>query len=106
MGSNRLCQMIRKTFLGGLSAVIVLTASAECAVPFVRLDPETALVGAKVERKPMPAKWGWQLDAPVRVSVRAETGERLSLVPYGCTRLRKTMFTRVSSGKDQADDGL
>lgn len=58
------------------------------------LDPATALVGAKVERKPMPAKWGWQLDAPVRVSVKAATGETLSLVPYGCTRLRKTMFSR------------
>ena len=59
-----------------------------------RLDPATALVGATVERRPMPAKWAWQLDAPVRVSVKAATGETLSLVPYGCTRLRKTMFAR------------
>ncbi len=58
------------------------------------LDPKSALVGAEVVRKPMPAKWGWQLDAPVSVKVKAASGETLSLVPYGCTRLRKTMFNR------------
>jgi len=31
----------------------------------------------------MPAKWNWPLDVPVRVSVKAWTGETLLLVPYG-----------------------
>ena len=66
-----------------------------------RLDPKTALVSAKVVRKPMPAKWKWPFDAPVRIKgVTAADGSQVDLIPYGCTRLRMTMFPEpvASSG--------
>lgn len=66
------------------------------------LDPNFALASAKVIRKPMPAKWDWPFDAPVRIEeVGAVDGTRITLIPYGCTRLRMTMFPvqAVSAGK-------
>jgi hypothetical protein len=68
--------------------------------------------GIKVQRKPMPAHWGWPLDAPVALTARAQafdwkptdaqalpdqpvTGtaaETIRLVPYGCTKFRISMF--------------
>ncbi|MDR1563094.1 MAG: glycoside hydrolase family 127 protein [Dysgonamonadaceae bacterium] len=67
----------------------------------------------EVERSPMPDVWRWQIDdAPVRLKVKAgefdwhpthvlplpaaevETGgdEYITLVPYGCTKFRISMF--------------
>jgi len=89
----------------------------------------------KVERRPMPDRWGWPLDSPLKLKVRARRfdwpavirkalptepvapgeasafqpnmvvthlperpvanggpSEEISLVPYGCTRFRVSMF--------------
>ena len=67
----------------------------------------------KVERLPMPARWSWQLDeAPVKLTVKAgtfnwqptewtpipetavavENEEEITLIPYGCTKFRISMF--------------
>jgi hypothetical protein len=66
----------------------------------------------RVERSPMPAHWDWPLAAPIRLAVPARafdwqptnaqalppgpvTGgraETISLVPYGCTKFRISMF--------------
>jgi hypothetical protein len=71
--------------------------------------------GIRVERKPMPGRWDWPLDAPVALTVRAQafdwkptdaqalpdnpvTGtaaETIRLVPYGCTKFRISMFPVV-----------
>ena len=65
-----------------------------------------------VERRPMPARWDWPLDAPIALRVPARafdwrpsdaqalpekpvTGtasETVRLVPYGCTKFRISMF--------------
>ena len=78
------------------------------------LDTDAAQgdVGITVERKPMPARWAWALDAPVVLNVPVQaidwnptddhalpdqpvTGtarETVRLVPYGCTKFRISMF--------------
>ena len=43
-------------------------------------------------RTPMPAKWDWPLAAPLRLKAKAADGSALELVPYGCTKLRISMF--------------
>ena len=71
------------------------------------LDPKTALASAKIVRKPMPAKWNWPFDAPVRIEgVTAADGAQVALIPYGCTRLRMTMFPEPagSSGGRLGDE--
>ncbi|MEI6390793.1 MAG: beta-L-arabinofuranosidase domain-containing protein [Verrucomicrobiota bacterium] len=67
-----------------------------------------------VERSAMPAKWDWQLAAPLKLRVNAfemawnpepkaprlpllptakgKSPERLTLIPYGCTKFRISMF--------------
>jgi hypothetical protein len=67
-----------------------------------------------VERSPMPAKWDWPLSAPLKLHAKAveiawnpdpkaprlpllpvttpKSQERLTLVPYGCTKFRISMF--------------
>ena len=40
----------------------------------------------------MPAVWDWPLDAPVKVIAKDTAGRPLELVPYGCTKLRVSMF--------------
>ena len=55
------------------------------------LDP-ASVPGAKVVRKPMPSVWDWPLDAPVKVVAKDSAGRPLELVPYGCTKLRVSMF--------------
>ena len=52
----------------------------------------TSVAGAEVVRKPMPKVWDWPLDAPVKIVARATDGSPLELVPYGCTKLRVSMF--------------
>ena len=56
------------------------------------LDSAKVLADAKVTRTAMPAVWSWQEDAPVKVTVKTSAGENLALVPYGCARLRVSMF--------------
>lgn len=53
-----------------------------------------------VERRPLPKVWSWQLDeAPVRLHVSAADGQPLTLVPYGCTKLRISAFGVEDRGK-------
>ncbi len=66
----------------------------------------------KIERKPMPAKWDWPLDAPLALHVPArsfdwrptetqalpgravegDATDTIRLIPYGCTKFRISMF--------------
>ena len=67
-----------------------------------------------VERRPMPAKWDWPLASPLKLRANAvaidwnpapkaprlpsepiakrEPAERITLIPYGCTKFRISMF--------------
>ena len=67
-----------------------------------------------VSRRPLPARWDWPLDAPLTLTVPAvacdwpldpaaprlpaapvaqpDQPERITLVPYGCTKFRVSMF--------------
>ena len=60
------------------------------------LDSSAVLSAVKVLRTPMPAVWDWPVDAPVKLMVPAANGPQLALVPYGCARLRVSMFEDVS----------
>ena len=60
-----------------------------------RLDSTRAAADAQVVRSPMPAKWDWPLAAPVKLKTKAADGSPLELVPYGCTKLRISMFPNV-----------
>jgi uncharacterized protein len=99
------------------------------ALPIPDLDPNTPAPGArwrfaldnnpqkegrdiKVERKPMPARWNWPLQAPIVLKIQArdfpwspteaqalpdapvegQGAETIALVPYGCTKFRVSMF--------------
>jgi hypothetical protein len=75
-------------------------------------DPAQPDGGVTVERRPMPSRWDWPLEAPVVLKARAQafdwkptdaqalpdkpvTGsasEVVQLVPYGCTKFRISMF--------------
>ena len=55
------------------------------------LDP-ASVAGAQVVRTTMPAVWDWPLDAPVKLVAKDAAGKPLELVPYGCTKLRVSMF--------------
>ena len=57
-----------------------------------RLDSAHTLDGARLVRDPMPQKWNWPLASPVRLTVRDAEGAPLELVPYGCAKLRVSMF--------------
>jgi len=66
----------------------------------------------EVLRSPMPSHWAWPLDAPLKLKVNAATfnwnptelqplpaervkginAEKITLVPYGCTKFRVSMF--------------
>lgn len=66
----------------------------------------------KVQRSPMPSHWSWPLDAPLKLEVNAKTfnwkptelqplpadkvkginAAKITLVPYGCTKFRVSMF--------------
>ena len=70
--------------------------------------------GITVERNAMPAKWGWPLASPLRLkanaqaidwnpnparpllpnvpTAKAKPDETITLVPYGCTKFRISMF--------------
>ena len=55
------------------------------------LDP-ASVPGAQVVRTAMPSVWDWPLDAPVKLVAKDAAGKPLGLVPYGCTKLRVSMF--------------
>jgi DUF1680 family protein len=77
-----------------------------------------------VERAPMPARWDWPLNSPLKLRVRAvpfdwqptlekplpaepiataAPTEPLTLVPYGCTKLRVSMFP-ITAKRANADE--
>ena len=99
------------------------------ALPIADKDPNTPVPGARwqfaldndaerngadveLERRPMPPKWDWPLDAPMALTVPARAfdwsptdaqslpnapvaggkAETIRLVPYGCTKFRISMF--------------
>ena len=92
------------------------TADANTPDPSARwrfaLDVQTPAL--TVERAPMPAKWDWSLSAPLKLRAKAvevawnpdpksprlpllpmaasKSSESVTLVPYGCTRFRISMF--------------
>jgi Ca2+:H+ antiporter len=76
---------LSKTFVG----IILVPIIGNAAEPV--LDP-ASVPGAQVVRKAMPAVWDWPLDAPVKVVAKDSAGRPLELVPYGCTKLRVSMF--------------
>jgi hypothetical protein len=75
-------------------------------------DPAEADQAIRVERKGMPARWNWPLDAPVALlaparafdwnptdaqalpdgPVEGTASETIRLIPYGCTKFRISMF--------------
>ncbi len=57
-----------------------------------RFDSSRVLDGATVERDAMPSFWNWPLASPLRIRVKAADGSPLDLVPYGCAKLRISMF--------------
>ena len=57
-----------------------------------RLDSWRVLDGAEVVRGAMPSFWDWPLAAPVRIRAKTANGSPLELVPYGCAKLRISMF--------------
>ena len=81
-------------------------------VPFNFALDVAALREIQVERHPTPQPWRWQLDAPIKLRVPARqfdwqptelqplppapvnTGRAatITLVPYGCTKFRVSMF--------------
>jgi hypothetical protein len=76
------------------------------------LDAARAARQTKVLRSSMPAEWKWQLESPIRLSVPVREFDwkptelqplppapvaglkrtRVTLVPYGCTKFRVSMF--------------
>lgn len=63
------------------------------------LDSKRILSGAQIVRTAMPRVWDWPEDAPIKVSVKTTDGHDLSLVPYGCARLRVTLFPDASPAR-------
>ena len=75
-----------------------------------------------VERHPMPARWDWPLAAPLKLTATAipidwtpdwksptlpkvpfakdKASERITLIPYGCTKFRISMFPVTAEPKD------
>ena len=76
------------------------------------LDVKNSLDSVKIERKKMPEFWNWPLDAPIKLVVDAKSFDwvstelqplpkqkvkdglktKITLVPYGCTMFRISMF--------------
>ncbi|MBQ1454497.1 MAG: glycoside hydrolase family 127 protein [Thermoguttaceae bacterium] len=83
------------------------------------LDPKHVLDHVKVQRQSVPRPWRWQVDSPVKITVDALRGswehdesfpalpspekisvekpEPITLVPYGCAKLRVSMFPVTDS---------
>lgn len=102
------------------------TDSANTPDPTARwkfaLDPNQTSADAVVERHEPPAQWNWPLDAPVKIRVNAWPIEwnlepqsprlplrptpiadrpvQTTLVPYGCTKFRISMFPAIVRPSD------
>jgi hypothetical protein len=91
-------------------------------VPFNFALDIAALNEIKVDRQPTPQPWRWQLDAPVKLCVPARQFDwqptelqplpaapvtdgratTITLVPYGCTKFRVSMFPLTSRTEQTA----
>ncbi len=78
----------------------------------LNVDPRQIQRDIKVVRQAMPRQWNWQLDAPLKLTVHMEQfdwkptptqplpkepvtsgkAQTVTLVPYGCTKFRISMF--------------
>ncbi len=66
------------------------TAAEPIVVP--ELDPKTVLTGANLAWVALPKPWDWPLASPMTLEVKDAAGKPLKLVPYGCTKMRASMF--------------
>jgi hypothetical protein len=77
-----------------------------------------------VERQAMPTRWNWPLESPLKLNVSAvaidwtpppeapalpalpvvqqKPSEKIMLIPYGCTKLRISMFPVIAHAEDKA----
>ena len=83
------------------------------------LDSATPSRTVKLLRQPLPAHWSWQLDAPLKLQLPASQFDwqptelqplpaapiknakpaTITLVPYGCTKFRVSMFPVIGHGR-------
>jgi len=77
-------------FARGFAEMDANTPAEPVALPVV--DPKKLLAGAKLETAPLPRPWDWPLASPVVLHTSDAAGRPLKLVPYGCTKLRVSMF--------------
>lgn len=67
------------------------TPAGEVSAPVFSSDD--ALRSVRIVRRPMPKMWRWNPDdAPVRLKLKDSGGVEHELVPYGCAKLRISMF--------------
>lgn len=64
------------------------------------LDPASVLV----ERREFPSRWDWPENSPLRLRLSDASGVPLTLVPYGCTKLRISAFACQDRERPAADD--
>ena len=57
-----------------------------------------SVAAAKVTKAKVPAPWDWRVDAPLKLVCRDRAGRDLELVPYGCTKVRVSLFPVAESG--------
>jgi len=73
-------------------------AAEATGVPVV--NPKTVASAAKVVRRPLAHPFAWPLAAPVKVETRDASDHPLTLVPYGCTKLRAALLETTPIAKD------
>ena len=81
-----------------------------------------------VERQALPTRWNWPLESPLRLKVNAIAidwtpmpeapqlpglpvmrqgpSEKITLIPYGCTKFRISMFPVIAESRGQGQCGL
>jgi len=97
--------------------------SPDLRVPWkFALDPNQTPTDLAVEHHELPSPWNWPLDAPVKIRVNAwpiewnlepqsprlpdrptpmaDHPEKITLVPYGCTKFRISMFPVIRRQPD------
>ena len=82
----------------GLGAVVLIdTAGLDDNTPLgTPVEPVLPAVQTPadftISRAAMPSVWDWPEQSPLRLETVDADGRRLSLVPYGCTKLRISAF--------------
>ena len=77
-----------------LMAQLVPSEDENTPHPPADLPSVTAADAARAElvRAPMPSRWDWPVDAPVKVRMNDASGKLLELIPYGSAKFRISMF--------------